>query len=98
VYASSGLLAKDQALLSAIVPPGCGLFGVHTRFSDVVVVARSPAGIRLRVRARVGVSRLVCSGTVTGRAPAGPDTVVRLYLVRRGGGYRIAQRQPAASA
>jgi hypothetical protein len=98
VYASAGLLAEDQALLTAIVPPGCGLFGVHTRFRDVVLVARSPTGITLRVRAKVGASRLICSGTVSGRAPAGPASVVRMYLVRHGGDYRIAQRRRVASA
>jgi hypothetical protein len=98
VYASSGLLAEDQALLTSIVPPGCGLVGVHTRFSDVVLVARSPAGITLRVRAKVGASRLVCSGTTTGRAPSGPSTVVRMYLVPHGDDYRIAEQRRVASA
>jgi hypothetical protein len=98
VYASAGLLAEDQALLTTIVPPGCGLLGVHTRFRDVVVVARSPGEIRLRVRTRVRASRLVCAGTLTGRSAAGPVIVVRMYLVRRDGHYLIARRQPVAAA
>ena len=90
VYASAGMLAEDRALLTTIVPPGCGLFGMHTRFRDVVVVARSTGEIRLRVRTQVGASRLVCSGTLTGRSATGPVTMVRIYLVRRGGHYLIA--------
>jgi hypothetical protein len=98
VYASAGLLAKDRASLTAIVPPGCGLLGVHTRFTDVVVVARSRDAMTLRLHAQIESSRLVCSGTLTGRAPAGPDTVVRMYLVSAGGRYRIAEWERVASA
>jgi hypothetical protein len=98
VYASTGMLAEDRALLTTIVPPGCGLFGMHTRFADVVVVARSTGDIRLRVRTQVGASRLVCSGTLTGRSAAGPVSVARIYLVRRGGHYLIARWHVVGSA
>lgn len=90
VYASVALLARDQALLTAIVPPGCGLLGVHTRFRDPVVLALSRSTVRLRVRAQLDPSRLVCGGTVTGRAPAGRPTTVLVTLVRRRSGYLIA--------
>jgi hypothetical protein len=89
VYASRELRARDRAQLLAIVPSGCGLHGVRTRFSQVVVVSRSRNGAQVKVAAAVAPSRLVCDGTTSGRAPGTGIVTLRMTLVRRDGRYLI---------
>ena len=43
VYQSPSLQSQDAALLARLTPPGCGLIGVRTSFSDVHA-AREPTG------------------------------------------------------
>lgn len=91
VYASPGLLARDRALLLAIVPAGCGLRGVHTRFSAVTVTARSAHRVIVRARGRVGPSALVCGGTARAAAPGSAPETLRITLLPGPGGVRIAR-------
>jgi hypothetical protein len=93
VYASSALLARDRALLTSIVPRGCGLRGVHTRFSHLVVTARTADRIRVRVQVALGPSTLVCGDTPSGRAAGAPVTTLQIELVHRGSAYRIAAQK-----
>jgi hypothetical protein len=90
VYASHALLARDRAQLLAIVPSGCGLHGVHTRFGQVAVVSRSQSGAQVQVAAAVAPSHLVCDGTRSGRAPGTGVVTLRMTLVRHDGRYLIA--------
>lgn len=90
VYASSTLLARDRAKLLSIVPVGCGLQGVRTRFSRLVVTSASVDRARLRVHTALAPSRLLCSGTASGRVPATQPTLLVIDLVRVGATYRIA--------
>ncbi|MDT4943099.1 MAG: eukaryotic-like serine/threonine-protein kinase [Pseudonocardiales bacterium] len=93
VYASPALLARDQALLTAIVPSGCGLRGVHTDFRRVVVTARTADRVSLRTRSELASSTLVCGGSATGRAAGSAARMVQIDLVRRGSAYRIAAQR-----
>ena len=93
VYASSQLLARDRAQLLAIVPPGCELKGVSTRYSHVVVTSRSARGMTLRANATLPPSRLVCGGTPSGRAPGLGPARLQVRIVRLGAQYRIADQR-----
>jgi serine/threonine protein kinase len=93
IYASPALLARDQALLTSIVPTGCGLHGVHTRFSGLVVTERTVDRIRLEVREALDRSTLVCAGTPSGQAGATRAMTLRMDLVRSGATYRIAAQE-----
>lgn len=88
VYGAGPLLAADVALLRRLVPPGCGLDGVRTRYRDV---RAEPAGrpIELRVTATLAPSTLRCGGRARGRAPGLGPVVLRLQLVRTRAGPRI---------
>ena len=89
VYASAALLARDRALLLAIVPPGCGLHGLHTSFGTVRVL-RSEAPLRVRAVVAVQPSALVCGGRPAGRAHGARPVTMALELVHTIAGYRIA--------
>jgi hypothetical protein len=95
VYASPSLLARDRALLLAIVPPGCGLTGVRTAYRAVRVLRRAGAGVDVGAEASVRTSRLVCHGERAGRARGTPPAALRIGLVRTRAGYRIASLQAA---
>ncbi|HEY8301506.1 MAG TPA: protein kinase [Jatrophihabitans sp.] len=88
VYASPLLLARDRATLLRIVPPGCGLTGLHTSFGEVHT---RRLGSRVRVQARVAVraATLVCRGTPAARAAPVPVVPMRIVLRRTVAGYRI---------
>ena len=90
VYASSTLLARDRAQLLSIVPAGCGLQGVHTRFGRLVLASASSERARLRVQTTIGPVRLVCAGAPSGSTPGTRPTTLEMELVRSGAGYRIA--------
>jgi hypothetical protein len=90
VYASANLLARDRAQLLAIVPTGCGLQGLHTRFSRLALTSASADRARLRVTATLAPAGLVCAGTASGATPAARPTALVVDLVRVGTTYRIA--------
>jgi hypothetical protein len=96
VYASPALLARDRALLLAIVPPGCGLVGVRTTYSDLRVGSATESTVSVLGRASVAASRLMCGGTAAGRAAATPEEPVRIGLIRQGSGYLINSLQAAS--
>ena len=95
VYASPQLLARDRALLTSIVPAGCVLRGVHTRFDRVAVSTLVSARVVVRVRTTIAPSTLVCAGTASGRAAGAPPTDVRVELVRVRDEYLIADQRRA---
>jgi hypothetical protein len=90
VYASPTLLGRDRAQLLSIVPAGCRLLGVRTRFSQLVFASASAIRVRLRVRTTITASRLVCSGAAGGSTPGAAPTTLLLDLVRSDSSYRIA--------
>ena len=95
VYDSSALLARDRAMLLTIVPAGCGLRGVRTRFTGMTVRSRTAGRLQLSVTEVLGSSTLVCDATASGRAAStGPVRLV-VDLVRVGPGYRIAAQRSA---
>jgi hypothetical protein len=89
VYASPQLLARDRALLLAVVPPGCGLHGLHTSFTRLVVAYRSAERVRVRLRQAVAGSKLVCNGVASGVAPGSAAVDTEVTLVRDGSRFRI---------
>jgi len=96
VYASRVLLARDQALLRAAVPVGCGLAGAHTRYTSVDVVARHGAETTVRVTASLPGSTLVCGGDATQRVDPVPSRRLQIVLVHGPGGDRIAGQEVLA--
>jgi hypothetical protein len=90
VYASRSLLARDAALLTSIVPPGCRLRGVRTSYADVQIIGRDGAALLVRVDATLAPSTLVCAGIASGVAPGTGPATLRIELIPRGGGYLIA--------
>lgn len=91
VYGSPVLLARDRALLLAIVPPGCGLRGVHTTFSAAAVTSRTADAVTVTARTRVSPSALVCHGTADAAALGSRPETVTIQLVRVAGDYRIGR-------
>ncbi len=96
VYAEPGLRARDAALLIDVVPVGCGLRGVHTSFTAVRVVGHDADVVRVRARAVLASSTLVCGTTRAGSAPGAGPSALRIELTRTDGGYRIASQREAA--
>jgi hypothetical protein len=92
VYVAGPLLDQDTALLRRVVPAGCGLVGVHTTYAAVTV---SPASQRLvlSTTATLAPSRLSCHRTTSAGAAGERPTRLRIELVRRSDGYRIASQQ-----
>jgi hypothetical protein len=89
VYTSRALRARDRAQLLAIVPRGCGLHGVRTRFSQIAVLSHSTDVVRVRLASKVAPSRLICAGTVTAQASGTGVITLRVTLVRRRDRYLI---------
>lgn len=102
VYGVPGLLEQDTQQLTELVPPGCGVTGLRTRYR-VLSASRSPTAtsadaLHVSVTASLGAGSVVCGGSVHGRTrAAGP---VRLRLVIEGGraGYRIVSERADAPA
>jgi hypothetical protein len=92
VYASTSLLHADAALLARLVPDGCGLRGVHTRYTQVGVTAHGRTAL-LRVTATMPATVLICHGVRAGRAAALGPAALRLRLVRTAAGVRIADQR-----
>ena len=95
VYHSAMLIEQDAELVRRLIPPECGLIGLHTSFRDVTVA--NAAGARVEVRARVTLapSSLVCHGTTRGRTPGLGPVTLQIALVPEVGGYRIASQRRA---
>jgi hypothetical protein len=94
VYVPGPLLTADTALLTRIVPPGCGLRGVRTGYSKVRSTAAG-ARIVLTVTATLPTSDLVCAGHRRGRAAGAGPTTLRLELTHTAAGLRIAGQSRA---
>lgn len=89
VYLPGPLLEADTALLSRLVPPGCGLTGARTRYTDVRVRTR---GDRVWVTATAALppSQLICGGRARATAPGAGPSRLRLELATTSRGPRIA--------
>lgn len=94
VYVRGPLLRADAALLHRVVPAACGLAGVRTTYSDAQA-SRRGAHTVLTVTATLPPSRLVCGGTVSGRAAGTGPTRLRVELTHTRAGIRIAAERPA---
>jgi hypothetical protein len=93
VYASPALAARDRAELLSIVPTGCGLRGVRTRFRDVSVSSRTATRIQVVVRGALTPSALYCDGARSGHAAGTGVAALRITLVRRGASYLIEREE-----
>ena len=92
VYASADLAATDAALLHRLVPGGCGLRGVRTRYRPIAFDSRGDRAT-LVVTATLGASQLVCGAQVRATLPGAGPTRLRIVVVRAGSGWRIAQQR-----
>ncbi len=92
VYVDGPLLVKDTTLLQRLVPAGCGLVGVHTSYSAVQVsVVRDR--LVVATTATLARSTLTCHDVAWGAAAGEEPTRLRIELVHRADGYRIASQQ-----
>jgi serine/threonine protein kinase len=92
VYVPGPLLSADTALLTRIVPPGCGLVGARTHYADVHVSVRGDT-VQVSARASLPPSTLVCRGSPPRRAEAAGPATLRLELIHTAAGLRIAVQQ-----
>lgn len=90
VYVPGALLDADTRLLDRLVPSGCGLRGVHTAYSQVTVLQRTPRGVEVSARATLSKSLLVCSGAPRASAAGSGPTTLHITLVAKGSGYVIS--------
>jgi hypothetical protein len=88
VYVHGPLLTADSALLARIVPAGCGLAGVRTRFAHLRVIDRGARALVIAV-ATLPPSRLVCRWRSRTNAPGAGPSRLRIELIRTGDGVRI---------
>jgi hypothetical protein len=91
VYADAALAAEDADLLRQLVPAGCRLVGVRSRFGDVIV---RPAGRRATVFATATLppSRLMCGTTVRASAAGAGPSRLRFVLEQTADGPRIVEQ------
>jgi hypothetical protein len=90
VYVAGPLLARDTALLTSIVPAGCGLRGARTSYRDLAVTSRTSTRVAVVVRATLARGSLRCAGAPRrATAGAGPVTL-HITLAQGAAGYRIA--------
>ena len=93
VYLPGPLLVQDTALLTRIVPAGCGLRDARTTYTGVAVASRTDARIVVTTTARLSSSTLVCAGAARGRASGVGPTALRIVLALTADGYRIAAQR-----
>jgi hypothetical protein len=97
VYAAPELLDQDTRQLNALVPVGCQLVGLHTRYDQVAVLAQTPGRLEMRAVATLSAAEVRCSGLArVHTAPAGPS-VLTLVLTADAGGYRISSQRVSTS-
>jgi hypothetical protein len=96
VYLSRVLSERDVARLLSVVPVGCGLRGVRTRFTGVRITARTVDAVVVRARAVLARSTLVCGHSAVGFAAAAGPSALRIELRRTPGGLRIASQRVLA--
>ncbi|MDP9094305.1 MAG: hypothetical protein M3N95_15570, partial [Actinomycetota bacterium] len=89
VYEPGVLLDEDTALLGRIVPPGCGLEGVHTSYSDVQIAGLSDSEIDVTVLATLSPSVLICNGIAKATATGSGPSALHMVLIRSGGHFLI---------
>lgn len=94
VYLPGGLLRADVGLLARLVPVGCRLLGVRTRYT-ALDVHRHGSRSTVSALATLGASRLICGRQLRGRA-AGARSRLRIVLVRTAAGTRIAHERVAS--
>jgi hypothetical protein len=95
VYADGPLLAADIAQLTRLVPAGCVLTGVRTRYERVSATGRA-GRVTVTATATLHPSKLVCAGHDRGVAPGAGPARLALDLVRTADGYRIAGQRALA--
>jgi hypothetical protein len=90
VYIAGPLLARDRALLTSIVPAGCGLHGARTSYHDLAVTARTGTRVTVIVRATLAAGSLQCAGAPPRPAAGAGPVTMHITLERGADGYRIA--------
>jgi hypothetical protein len=90
VYPPGALRNADTKLLTRIVPPGCALVGVHSRYAAVHVAGRSGSSVTVTTTATLPPSTLMCAGRARGTAGGTGPTRLRVRLVQTAAGWRIA--------
>lgn len=89
VYPPGSLLSQDAAMLERLVPSGCRLLGVQTKYDHVRVTARSGHRVHAAVTATLSGSLLACRRGANARAPGFGPVTLHVVLVRHGSGYLI---------
>ncbi len=94
MYASPALQRADAALLWRIVPAGCSLTGVRTRYTAVHAVTTAVKAT-VTATATLPASRLRCAGHDRGRAAGVGPITLRIELVPVAGAARIVTQRRA---
>jgi hypothetical protein len=94
VYTPGPLLDEDTASLERIVPSGCGLEGVRTTYSNVVIHAQDATSISIDVRATLAQSVLFCNGTAKAKAAGSGPSTLHMTLSRSGSTFLISAVTP----
>jgi hypothetical protein len=92
VYVAGALRSADTAMVERIVPRGCGLVGVRTRYAGVRVAASGPRVV-VTATATMSTSRLMCGATARGTAAGAGPVSLRIDIVRTAAGVRIAAQR-----
>lgn len=102
VYGVPGLLEQDTQQLTELVPPGCGVTGLRTRYRVLSAsrssTATSATALHVSVTASLGAGSVVCGGSVHGRTRAAGPVGLRLVIEGGGAGYRIVSERADAPA
>lgn len=94
VYAPGPLLDEDTATLERIVPSGCGLEGVATTYSNVVVRAQNATSVSIDARAKLAQSVLFCNGVAKAKAAGSGPTTLHMTFSRSGSTFLITAVTP----
>jgi hypothetical protein len=92
VYVPGPLRRADAVLLGRLVPPGCGLADVRTRYTGLHATAEGHGAVIVAV-ARLPASHLACDGRPRAAAPGTGPTRLRIALVRTPEGLRIGREE-----
>jgi len=95
VYLPGSLLEQDIATMRRLVPDGCGLYGVHTTYTQPRSSATAEGGVSVVVTATLTPSQLRCPGRPPQQVAGHSSVQLRMGLVSDGVRYRLSEQGKA---
>jgi hypothetical protein len=93
IYGAAALRAADAARLMAVVPSGCGLFGMSTLWTVQHASMTGTRHLQARVAAQVSAAELRCRGIAPTRTEAPPASTIEIVLVRGSSGQFVIESE-----